>query len=294
MIIPLLLLFIPSALADIKGEQFSFDSSACRGSIYSLGMGEELKFDSASLHFSLTKQFSPADPSLPNGGLKHTDNWTGGLDQNLSDGFSIGLDHDHLADLVEHLYTDGAKISASSDIFHLSYRLARNKIDQDFVTLPRVKGAFVYQTTVEGSVDLVIGEKDKLSPSLTYSFFKPDIHHFSDLLSQNFSSELSNFSDTLLSFKQWGCGLNYDHEFNKDYSAGVNLTYAHLIIGKNPSMGLNPSLTQKFNSTFLGQVGIDYAYIPGTPTVAITLGIKVNSGKEKDEKPGDDDEDDGE
>jgi hypothetical protein len=281
---------IPVARAELTGGEVSLDSGAGPGSVYSLGTGADLRFDTGDLHFDYTKQLSPEDPSAQNVVLKHTDNWTGGFQEAITDSFTLGLDYDTLSDTDELLYSDGMKFSVNYDWAHLSFRYARSQIDKNFLVLDRttdtertIHGAFVYQATIETSVDLNLSDRDTLSPTVSYSFFNPDVDNFAALLSKRFSTTLSNFNDTLQSFETWSVGATYNHEFDSLWSASAVVTVSHLIVELNPAIELYPSVTRKWSSVFSTQLGVDYNYIPGTPVVTLNLGLKY-SFETKNEK----------
>ena len=272
-----------NASADVTGGETDLSTGVGPGGISILGGGGQLKFDSGDLHFNLTKQFSPADSSNTMSATKHTDNWTGGFEQDIVERFSLALDFDSLNDPNEQLTTTGGKLSATYDIFHLSYRYSEDRINQVFtVGGKNFQGAFIYQSTLEFSVDLNSSDQDSWSPSLAVSQFTPDVSAFSAVLSRQFASSLSNFTDTLQNFEQWAVGLTYSHEFNKLWTAGMATTVSHLVIGKNPSMQLNPTVTRKWGA-LSAVAGVDYSYTPGTPSYTFNLELKYNFGKDEEE-----------
>jgi hypothetical protein len=286
--------FSSPAQANVSGGELSLDSGAGPGSIYTIGTGAELKFETGDVHFNYTKQLSPSDPTATVTSEKHTDNWTGGFEQDLNEQFSMALDYDSLSDTDESLYSDGAKLTVSDDWAHLSFRYARSTIENNFLVYETatksyrlIHGAFVYQATLEGTVDITLSDRDTLSPTVSYSFFNPDVTNFANLLSKRFATTLSNFDDTLQSFETWSVGANYNHDFDQQWSFGAVVTVSHLIIVLNPSIELNPSITRKWTKAFSTQFGIDYNYIPGEPTWTLNLGLKYDF-KTKDESEDDD------
>jgi len=275
--------FIPAFSRAETGGDIDLDSGAGLGDIYNLGGGGTLKFDAGDLHFNYSKQLSPVDPSAVVNSEKHTENWSAGFGQEVTEKFSLGLDYDQLSDDSELLYTNGAKLSLNYDQSHFSFRFAKSEIDKDFLinhpvlhTTQLIHGAFVYQSTVEYSQDFDLNEKDTLTPSISYSFFSPNVTAFASLLSGKFATTLSNFSDTLQNFEQWSLGLNYGHEYNSIWNATVNWTFSHLIVGNNPSMELNPAINRKWNDQLSSELGIDWVYIPGSPSYTLALKIKYS------------------
>ena len=294
----LLLLFCPDTRAGVAGD-LDLDTGAGLGDIYNLGGGGSLKFDSDDLHFTYTKQLSPIDPSAISTNEKHTENWSAGFGQEVTEKFSLGLDYDQLSDDNELLYANGAKLTLGYDTHHLSFRFAKSEIDKNFLihhpatnTNQLIHGAFVYQSTLEFSEDYTLTDKDTLTPSLSYSFFSPNVTAFSTLLSGKFSTSLSNFSDTLQNFEQWSLGFNYGHEYNSVWSSSAVLTISHLIVGKNPSIELNPAINRKWNEKLSSELGIDYVYIPGSPSYTLALKIKYSfeDKSKKDEEGGEENE----
>jgi len=290
------LFFSPVTLrAEVSGD-IDLDTGAGLGGIYSLGGGGDLKLDGGDLHFTYTKQLSPIDSSLASSHDKHTENWSAGFGQDVTDKISLGLDYDQLSDDNELLYSNGAKLSFGYDQHHLSFRFAKSEIQKEFLithpllhTNELIHGAFTYQSTIEFSEDFKLNEKDSLSPSFSYSFFSPNITAFSSLLTGQFSTSLSNFSDTLQNFENWALGCNYSHEMNALWNYNVNFTLTHLIVGKNPSIELNPALNRKWNDQLSTELGLDYVYIPGSPTYTLTLKMKY-SFEDQSKKDEEDDE----
>jgi hypothetical protein len=177
------------------------------------------------------------------------------------------------------------KLTGTYDIFHLSYRFARSVINQTFfVYEPKqkkyetIQGAFLYQSTLEASVDLPIGKEDTLTPIFAYSFFSPEVGNFIQLLSKKFARNLSSFTSSLQDLTQWSVGFSYDHFISERWGSSLALNFGHIIVGYNPSIEVNPALTRKWSEVFSTELGLDYVYIPGSPTYTGTLEFKYSFG----------------
>jgi len=279
-------LLATNAHAELTEGEAEITGGAGPGNLSLLGFGGQLKFDSGEAHFNLTKQFSPEDPTNINSSIKHTNNWTGGIGQAFTEKFSVGLDYDRLSDDDENLSTDGGKVTVTYDPYHLSYRYARDRIDQNFNVGSRVySGAFVYQETIEAGAEFDLDKRNTLSPSISYSIFAPNVQAFADVLGKSFAASLSNFTDTLQSFEQWAVSLNYDHKMTDRWSYAITTTVSHLVIGNNPSIELTTVLTRKWSPHFSTDLGVDYNYIPGEPTWTVNLALKFKMGDDEKEKP---------
>jgi len=288
----LLMFWMPTSLrAEISGGELELDTDAGLDDIYSLGGSGALRFDSGDLHLSYTKQLSPSDPSSQTYSEKHTENWSGGFGQQITEKLSMGLDYDQLSDDNERLYTNGAKLSLNYDVYHLSFRFGKSELDQDFSVTGLhlgkriIYGAFVYQSTLTASVDLTLTQQDSLSPTASLSVFSPNISDFSNLISKSFATQLSNMSDTLQSFSQWSLGASYEHDYNKLWTAFLNVTLSHLIVGLNPSIETNPSVKRNWGDHWSTELGIDWVYIPGSPSYMATMKTKYTfDSKSKEEE----------
>ena len=283
-------LCLPSiAFAEFRDADLTESAGGGPGSIYSFGSGGDVNFDTGALHFTYLKQFAPVDPTDPDVHLKGTDNWTAGVDHQLSDLWVGSLEYDQLRDTSENLSTDGIKVGASYDKYHLSYRFARSSIDETVLfssasqkkTVP-LYGAFIYQSTVEGSVDFELTKHDTLIPDFSYSFFSPDVQAFSQILGNTFAGKFTNFTDTLQSIEDWALTLSYNHEMNEKWSYNVKSGVAHLITGSNLSLELNPGVTLKYSQLLATTLSADYVYIPGSPALTFELEFKFHL--QKDEK----------
>ncbi len=273
-----------TAQAEFQRGDLSLQVGAGPHETFSYENEGHLKFDVSELHYTFDKQLMPTDTTVQNSALKHTDSWTGGFEQELTEALNISLDYDSLSDEDEQLFTDGAKVTLGLSKAHLSYRYARSKIDKDFnIAGPRKPpnykhGAFLYQSTFETGMDIDIGEQDTLTPSISYSFFAPDVDNFVQLLSKKFATNISSFTKDLQNLEQWSVGADYHHVISDAYTADFIATVAHLIIGNNPSIALNPTLERKWNEHLSNQLGILYTYIPGSPTWIGTLQLKYSFG----------------
>ena len=265
------------AYADVPGLINHLDvlgnGTAAAGSVYSaggttiLGLGnlDNPSNRTGELHLSYTSQVSPSNPYDPNSSLKQTANWTYGAQADLWEKVFLGVDFDSLSDNVELLYTNGIKVTLGIDPLKLSYRHARNQIQYGF-KLPftgplEFQGAFIFQDTLDAELTFLLGEKDSLSFTGSYSVFSPNVSLFADLLN-SYLSALSNFQDTIQSFEQWSMGFHFSHEFNDTWDAGFDAKLAHLIIPANPSVETSLTLGYRFSKQFHVQVGWDYTGDP--------------------------------
>jgi len=290
----LVLLFFLSATAkaDFTGWQFDTQLGAGPSDSYSLGGGAKIKFDTADFHFDYLKDYARANPTDPLSTIQGTDNWSGGLSEQASDRLSLGLDYDELSDPSDALAIDGIKLTSSFDPFELSFREARAVIDESLTFLGHTyEGAFIYQSTIEGSINFDLGENDFLSPSYSYSFFTPDLANFQKLLQlkqtkrSNLSFISSNFQGTLQTFEKWAAKVLYVHDYSETWSGILTLTVADLILDLNPMVDVNPAVDHHWTNTFSTQLGFDYLYVPGSPTWTILLELKFKFRKPKIKEP---------
>lgn len=264
----LFLLLISPARAELNGSDFSLSGNVGPHNTYSWGAKGHLRFERGELHGSYDKQIESAVPGNPETGDQHSENASGGFAQYLNDDFGLGLDYDRLRDTVQSLTTDGLKVTGSFKIVTLAYRHARNKLDESFIPAGQnknVRGAFTYQSTYSVSVDIALGKDDSLAPSFAYSTFTPDLEKFSSVLSRPRVQAQTGFSSTLQTYERYSVGMSYEHTFSPEWNAGVDGTFAMLIVGQNPLVTLSPSLTHHWTNHFATRLNFNETYQPAAP-----------------------------
>jgi|GEM_PF-3377008 len=272
-----------------KGGDISLLTSAGVGRIYLGGVASTLRIGdrdssdalSGNFHFNLEKEFSPSDSSNPDSPFKQNTNLSGGGLVDVSDEFSIGLDLDHLEDSFENLYSDGIKISLLYSYFQLAYRYARSTIRSPFnpfgALIPfTIQGAEIFQSTIETVGVLPLSDHSEILADLNYSFFTPSVSGFSGLLSSPGLSSLANFQDTLQNFELWSLLIGVNSELSDSWTLFLNSRLAHIIIGENPLIAINPGLEFSFSPSLHAGLSWNYSFTPAVVESIYSLEIRYS------------------
>jgi hypothetical protein len=264
-----------------------------QGSTYSWGLATAVHYAPGSLQLRYANQLALTDFSDPGSAHRHVENWGGGFILAPWPKGTLSFELDSTDDPLLALSSTGVRVGAGYRPFGVAYRLARTRLDGDFVlfrideagdpALLDFAGAITYQHQVELSANPELGPDDQLSVSLRRSFFTPEPRQFAELLDLPILFPLLDLQTSLQNFEMWNLSLGWSRIWSPKVDTMLTVAYTRLALAGTPVWDAGVAAGYQLTRALRGQVAFDHSRSGGFDQSMLSLSATFLWEKPRDE-----------